>query len=191
MPSEIADSYNGGGGEGVDDNHSAEIKDTLTWIKGRHTLKFGMDYQKGADNSISPGRNAGYFQFTNTETGVPSVPTSGSGFASFLLGYASTVNDEVYTAPAYSREGYLGAFVQDDWKLTRKLTVNVGLRWDMFIPDYHRYNRSRGLTMRSRTPGPLAKWELWRLPPAAPLRSGVYTHHHDFCPAHRAGLQFE
>ena len=70
MPQELADSFNGGGGEGVDDNHSEEFKDTLTWIKGRHTIKFGMDYQKGADNTISPGRNAGYFQFTNTETGL-------------------------------------------------------------------------------------------------------------------------
>ena len=188
MPGEFADSYNGGGGEGVDDNHSAEIKDTLTWIRGKHTLKLGFDYQKGADNSISPGRNAGYFQFTNTETGVPSVPTSGSGFASFLLGYASTANDEVYTAPAYSREGYLGAFVQDDWKLTRKLTVNVGLRWDMFIPDYHRYNQKSWVDYALPNPGAPGEDGALAFATSSPLRSGVYTHHHDFAP--RIGLAY-
>ncbi len=182
MPGEFADSYNGGGGEGVDDNHSEEVKDTLTWIRGKHTLKFGLDYQQGADNSISPGRNAGYFQFTNTETGIPSVTNSGSGFASFLLGYASTVNDEVYTAPAYSRNGYLGAFVQDDWKLTRKLTVNVGLRWDMFIPDYHRYNQKSWIGLGDPNPGAPGEIGVLDFANNYPLRSGVYTHHHDFAP---------
>ena len=102
------------------------------------------------------------------------------------------MNDEVYTAPAYSREGYLGAFVQDDWKLSRKLTVNVGLRWDLFIPDY------------SPVQSEVVDW-YWGPEPRGPwrirsfgfchqlrrLRSGVYTHYHDFCPAHWAGLQFE
>ena len=188
MPQELAESFNGGGGEGIDDNHSEEFRDTLTWIKGRHTIKFGMDYLKGADNTISPGRNAGFFQFTNNETGLSSIPGSGSGFASFLLGYASTVNDEVYTAPSYSREGYLGAFVQDDWKLSRKLTVNVGLRWDLFIPDTHRYNQKSWIGIGDPNPGAPGEVGVLDFATSYPLASGVNTHYHDFSP--RIGLAY-
>ncbi len=188
MPQEMSDAFNGGGGEGVDDNHSEEFKDTLTWIRGKHTLKFGMDYQKDADNSVSPGGTAGFFQFTNTETGIASDPSSGSGFASYLLGYASNIHDTVYTTPAYSRDGYLGAFVQDDWKFSRKLTVNVGLRWDLFMPDYHEHGTKSWVDMS--TPNPGAPGELGALlfGTSAPLRSGVYTHFHAFAP--RIGLAY-
>jgi hypothetical protein len=188
MPEEMSDAFNGGGLEGVDDNHSEEFKDTLTWVRGKHTLKFGMDYQQDADNSVSPSGTGGYFQFTNSETGSPNVSGSGSGFASYLLGYASNIHDTVYTTPAYSRDGYLGAFVQDDWKFSRKLTVNVGLRWDLFFPDYHEHGTKSWVDMGTENPG--APGELGSLLFGfnSPLRSGVYTHHHAFAP--RIGLAY-
>jgi len=83
------------------------------------------------------------------------------------------VNDEVYTAPAYSRNGYLGAFVQDDWKLTRKLTVNVGLRWDMFIPDYPLYGQKSWIDYALPNPGAPGEDGALAFATSSPLRSGA------------------
>jgi hypothetical protein len=188
LPTQLASSFNGGGEEGLDDGHSSEVADTVTWIKGKHTVKFGMEYLKGAGNDINPGRTAGWFGFTNAMTGIASNPATGSGFASYLLGYAASVNDTVYTAPSYARNGYFGLFVQDDYKLTKKLTVNLGLRYDLFIPDYHKYGTKSWMDPTLPNPGAPGEFGAMAYGFSAPLRSGVYTHHHNFAP--RVGLAY-
>ena len=133
-------SWDGGGGAGLDNTHSSGINDTLTWIKGKHSLKFGMSYLKGADNSVSTGNSAGYFNFLNQETGLQSAPnTTGIAAASFDLGLVDEGRTYVFTTPAYTRTTYAGAFVQDDFKVSKKLTLNLGIRWDLFTPAYHKY----------------------------------------------------
>ncbi len=188
MPNQVADSYNGGGEPNVSDSDSAQVLDTMTWIKGRHTFKFGGEYLKGAQNSISPGLTEGWFGYTNGTTGLITDPSTGSGFASFLLGEASRVTDTVYTAPAYSRNGYVAGFIQDDWKFSRKLTVNVGLRYDLFFPDWHKNGTKSWVDPTLANPGAPGELGAMAYGFSAPLRSGVYTHHHNFSP--RIGLAY-
>ena len=137
---QIGDSgYGNGGAPSIASQHSSIVKDALTWTRGRHTIKIGFEYLKGALNSVDVGYSAGYFDFMTQETAAPTVPGSGIGFASFLLGYADQAQAFHYNAPSYARDSYWAAFVQDDFKVTRKLTLNLGLRYDLFDPDQHKY----------------------------------------------------
>ena len=61
--------------------------------------------------------------------------------ASYLLGLVDEATDVHYNVPGYARNGSFGAFVQDDFKVSRKLTLNLGLRWDLFLPESQRYNQ--------------------------------------------------
>jgi len=103
--------------------------DTLTLIKGKHILKFGGEYNNSRDNNAWADVNAGDFTFTGQFTQDPQNPsTTGAGFADFLLGAPGSWSDG--WAPATgSRTGNAQAFAQDDFKITPKLTLNMGIRW--------------------------------------------------------------
>lgn len=100
---------------------------------GRQTLKVGFDYRKMGVNFLDAGDTAGDFQFTRGFTSGPN-PTSaaaatGDAFASFLLGLPDTGSINVATK-ANMFIDYYAAYVQDDMRLTDKLTVNAGLRYE-------------------------------------------------------------
>jgi hypothetical protein len=132
--------YVGGGTPGVTDLHTTLFNDTMTWVKGKHTVKFGFQMSKGAQNSIGPGGSAGRFDFATLETGFPGVANTGAPFASYLLGLVDEATDLHYNVPGYARDGSYAAFAQDDFKFSKKLTLNLGVRWDLFLPESQRYN---------------------------------------------------
>ncbi len=132
-------SFNGGGGAGFQNTHSEGIDDSLTWVKSKHTIKVGFQWLKQANNSLSSGRTGGYFNFLKSETGLLGDPTTGYGTASFLLGRADEEQAQYIYAPSYNRVSYYAGFAQDDYKLTKKFTLNLGLRWDLFTPDFQKY----------------------------------------------------
>ncbi len=78
--------------------------------------------------------------FTKADSRASSVSTIGSGFASFLLGLATSGNQE-HTFSASTASSYYGLYVQDDWKVSQRLTINFGIRWDTDLPHTERYNR--------------------------------------------------
>ena len=107
--------------------------DTLTWLKGRHQWKFGADVMMPLRNEyfdVAPTRGNLRFQSTFT----------GNAFADFLIGYPNraeltnvfVVNQRLWSA---------SFFVQDDWKATDNLTVNMGVRYDFMTPPYEADNR--------------------------------------------------
>lgn len=117
-----------------------------TWVKGNHTFKAGAEL-------ILEGFMAGSYPgvlllASNNATSQPFTPTAsfngystGFGYASFLLGdYASTTQN---ANELFRRNGYQqwALFVQDSWKVTRKLTVDYGLRWDYATPEKEEYGR--------------------------------------------------
>ena len=107
--------------------------DTLTWLKGRHQWKFGADV-------MFPMRNE-YFDVAPTRGNLSfNGQFTGNAFADFLLGYAQRAQlTNVFVVD--QRLWSTSFFVQDDWKATDKLTVNMGLRYDFMTPPYEAQNR--------------------------------------------------
>lgn len=115
------------------------VQPTLTQIFGDHTLKYGYDYRRLMENRTTNGFNAGRFLFTGAFTAPASnsntatVNAIGRDLAAFLLGIPSAnANSLIEQAASYDiYSDYHGFFVQDDWRINQKLTLNLGLRYDL------------------------------------------------------------
>jgi hypothetical protein len=115
--------------------------DTVAWTKGKHNFKFGEDLRRLQHQSILPSGPAS-LNFSTLETGLPGATgNTGNEFASFLLGQVDGANQYVNNATEGNRFWYSGAYAQDDWKISRKVTINAGLRWDVFTPYSEVVNR--------------------------------------------------
>lgn len=123
-------------------NNTYVIAPSLTWIKGRHTLKFGADLRRQDVNYWQNNTPSGTFSFDNifTSQNALSPGATGNSFASFLLGYpaSGTVQIAAVTAGSLRYQGY---FVNDSFQITNKLTVNAGLRWEIPGVYTERYDR--------------------------------------------------
>lgn len=115
------------------------LQPTLTQIFGDHTLKYGYDFRRLMENRQTNGYNAGRFLFTGTYTSPASnsntatVNAAGRDLAAFLLGIPSAnANSLIEQAASYDvTSNYHGFFIQDDWRVSPKLTLNLGLRYDL------------------------------------------------------------
>ncbi len=121
---------------------------TLNWVKGSHDLKFGGEGRMHRINYTQPGTPGGYFIYNFD--GTSEYPSSGGGdaMASFMTGVAGPSSWGQYEVPNYvsTQSFQYGAFVQDNWKANRKLTLNIGLRYDVDTPRSERYNRMNALS---------------------------------------------
>jgi hypothetical protein len=109
------------------------ISDSVTWTHGRHTLKFGFYHWRYSNNSRSQSNTAGTFGFNNQTTSQPDsskLSSWGSSFASFLLGEVNSASTTLQSTTGYRFRSY-SLFAQDDWRVTSKLTISYGLRWDV------------------------------------------------------------
>ncbi|HTS62801.1 MAG TPA: carboxypeptidase regulatory-like domain-containing protein [Candidatus Acidoferrales bacterium] len=111
------------------------IKEDLSWVRGAHSLKFGYAFTSQRANGFGQQNIAGQATFSFLETGVPGVTnaTSGSSFASFLLGNADSGATETirYVPQTFP---YHGFYAQDDWRVSKRLTLNLGLRYEFTLP---------------------------------------------------------
>ena len=108
-----------------------QILDAMSWYHGKHAFKFGVEARFGANTEIRDRGSAGNFSFSAQGTGLGS--TGGNSFATFLLGNAYSGNIQV-SDQIPSRASYVSLFVQDDWRITDRLTINAGLRWEAELP---------------------------------------------------------
>ena len=112
----------------------SEIADALTWVKGRHSIKAGLDWRWERLNVIQPPSPTGSFTFNALGSDQPGVTGTGTPFASFLLGQVQNFSIDLQDTRIQERAHFQEYFVQDDWKLADRLTVNAGLRYTLNFP---------------------------------------------------------
>lgn len=140
------------------------VKDDLSYIRGSHTFKFGFQFQDQNANGFGQQDIAGRADFSFLSTSVPGAtafPASGgSSFASFLLGDAFLGRTETIRF-VNQRYPYFGGYIQDDWRISRKLVLNLGLRYDVTLPptnkldEYSDFNPTRPNPGANGFPGAL------------------------------------
>jgi len=132
----------------------------LSWIHGNHTTKVGGDWKLETSSPLTYNNLTPTFNFSGSQTSqplygqaLPSGTGTGSAWASFLLGQYDSASAGNASEPQYRRKSFAG-FAQDTWKLTRKLTLDLGLRWDYQGPLGELWNRVS--TFSPTTPNPNA-----------------------------------
>lgn len=126
---------------------TGQLSELLTKIRGKHELKFGFEGRLHQQNYIQTNAPLGYFNFNSLGSSQCPVPDitqcGGDGMASFMMGQMAGGGASYYEIqfePATENFQYAG-FVQDNWKVNPKLTLNIGLRYDISLPRTERHNR--------------------------------------------------
>jgi carboxypeptidase family protein len=127
----------------ITNQNDFQIFDNITRVAGRHTVKAGGSYTHRSREILNADTIVGRFDFnqnlTSSCAGIPSgctvLPNTGFDVASFLLGYASNASRTLFDAGTYTElRPEFAAYLQDDFRVTSRLTINAGLRWDLYVP---------------------------------------------------------
>ncbi len=159
-----------------------QLVDTVLFNRGAHTIKAGADIRWYQLNAVAPPSPTGSFAFTNTgtDTQATGAATGGNAFASFLLGQVDTFSIDLQGSKIRPRDHIEAFFVQDDWRATPQLTLNLGVRWDIHNPSTEKTNQGAVFN--------LATQQLDYLGVNGYPRSARETHYLNFSP--RVGLAY-
>jgi len=113
--------------------NTAQFLDNVSWIKGKHTFKFGFEYDRQNYNEFGNQYSRGQYSFQPNATQSASH-TGGDSFAEFLLGDIYQATTAIAAANVLFHRNNWAAFADDTWKVTPKLTLSLGLRWELVPP---------------------------------------------------------
>jgi hypothetical protein len=120
-----------------------QLIDNLSWILGRHSLKFGYEFRRSINFEINRPSVSGSFTFNPLTTGNPGTSNTGFGLASLLAGAPLNFSArETQILDRYS--DYISWFAQDEWNVSQTLTLNLGVRWETDTPITDKNNRMNG-----------------------------------------------
>jgi hypothetical protein len=118
-----------------DTENTFEYVSNWSKMSGKHEVRWGADFRRYQFDFESVNSSSrGNYNFCQSATGSPSDPTSGLGMATLLLGGTCSFDRAVFTGEPAERQSTTGLYAQDVWRVTPKLTLNYGLRWDYFTP---------------------------------------------------------
>jgi hypothetical protein len=126
-----------------------QFVDNLTWLKNRHALKFGFEARYSRNYQVDLSTASGTFGFISRSTG--SLDNGGNGLASLLLGLPWSFG-ETRTQPLDRHSWYFSGFAQDDWSITKNLTLNLGVRWELDTPLMDANRRMNGFDPSAMNP---------------------------------------
>jgi hypothetical protein len=178
-------------------SETATVEDHVSWVRGTHSLSAGGDYRWVRSWFYISSAARGNFTFNGTFTQNPQKPTgTGSGLADFLLGIPS--NSELSNAISGDlRYKYYGAYIQDDWKVTSRLTLNLGVRYELWTQPVERHNQEANFLLGSAkliypnnaVPAGIASAAVQTIPAEMNPRSLLITDNNNIAP--RFGLAYQ
>jgi len=118
-----------------------QVADSLTWLKGRNTFKMGGDLRWERLNVMQPPSPTGSFTFSSLFSDLPGAANTGTPLASFLLGQVQQFSIDLQQEEIRNRAHFEEYFVQDDWRLSNRVTVNGGVRYTLNFPSTEESNQ--------------------------------------------------
>jgi hypothetical protein len=126
---------------GLRAQNQVQFTDSVTWVKGKHLIKIGVDQRYVRENWINKSNPSGSFTFASSLTANPQAPAgTGAGMATYLLGAVSSGSLTVRSHMSFHSWSH-ASYIQDDYKLTPRLTLNFGLRYDLRSGPVERWNK--------------------------------------------------
>ena len=181
LPVTPIEGYTGLGGGNDRENFTTNyynLGSTLTKTAGAHSIRFGLDYRIFRDSNFDYGDNAPRFNFATNWTRGPldnaAAAALGQSMAALVLGLPTSGGIDT-NATAALQSVYYGFFAQDDWRASKRLTVNAGLRWDWDTGPTERYNRAvRGFDPTVTNPVQTAAQANYARNPIPEIASGQF-----------------
>ncbi len=148
-------------GDTVDNDtidYGYRFNDDFDWVKGKHTMRFGVDYryqifEPGSINNTSGSFNSGCAETAAAVGALASNCSSGNGVASLLLGQVDNANINAYASQAQWRSHYYAIFAQDSYKVAPTFTLSYGLRWEVDAPRYEEHGDTSNISLSALNPG--------------------------------------
>jgi hypothetical protein len=119
-----------------------EYLDTFSMVRGRHTFKFGFDIRREALNVLNPPNPTGSFAFTAAGTG--------NALTSLLLGQVNTFSIDIQNRELQERANIVEGFINDEWRVSQRLTMNLGTRYTMNLPSTEVHNQGAVFNLKTQ-----------------------------------------
>ena len=136
----------GGGDPNVNIENTYQLSDNLSIMKGKHAFKVGVDARRYLYDVI---RGGGQYIFGSIYSSSSDAPGSGAPLADFLFGYPSGSQGTQLLDWSRQRDTYVGSYFQDDWKVSQALTLNFGIRYELYTQPIDARNRGGLFNIRT------------------------------------------